>query len=78
MNTSSLKITLIQWLSAMDDKNLLQSLMYYKTMQENADWYEALSDEQRASMSRGLADVKAGRTVSNKKVWERYGRKAKS
>jgi hypothetical protein len=78
MGTDSLKLTLIQWLSSIEDKNVLESLLLYKTMQENADWYDSLTKEQIASIDKGLEDVKAGRMVSNKKVWEKYGRKPKS
>ena len=46
-------------------------------MQENTDWWDALTAEQIASIEKGLEDVKAGRVVSNKKMWEKYGRKVK-
>ena len=47
-------------------------------MQEASDWWDSLTKEQIANIEKGLADVKAGRVVSSKKVWEKYGRKPKS
>ncbi len=44
-------------------------------MQENTDWWDSLTKEQIASIDKGLEDVKAGRLVSSKEVWEKYGRK---
>jgi hypothetical protein len=78
MNSDSIKLTLIQWLSTIEDKNLLQSLLMYKSMQENADWWDSLTKDQVSSIEKGLADAKSGKVISSKKVCEKYGRKPKS
>lgn len=44
-------------------------------MQENTDWWDSLTKEQIASIDKGLEYVKAGRLVSSKEVWGKYGRK---
>ncbi len=75
MNSDSIKLTLIQWLSTIEDQNLLQSLLMYKSMQEIVDWWDSLTKEQISGIEKGLADVKSGRIISSEKVWEKYGRK---
>ena len=45
---------------------------------EAADWYDELTDEQRAAIAEGEADVKAGRVKSSADVWKKYGRTPKN
>lgn len=37
------------------------------------DWSDALSEEERSGIKRGLADMEAGRLVSHSEVVRRYG-----
>ena len=65
---------LIQWLSKLDDKGLPASLLRFKKANEAHDWYNELTEEQRAAIAEGEADVKAGRVKSSEQVWKKYGR----
>jgi hypothetical protein len=78
MSAEAMKSELIQWLSKMDDKGLLASLLNFKKANEAADWYDELTDEQRAAIAEGEADVKAGRVKSSAEVWKKYGRTPKN
>jgi hypothetical protein len=77
MSTDAMKLELIQWLSQLDDKGLLNSLFQLKKTNETADWYDELTDEQRAAIAEGDADLKAGRVTSSEDLWKKYGRATK-
>jgi len=78
MKENALKLELIQWLAGLEDKNVLQTLFHYKHISEKSDWWDDLTLEQRKKVEKGLADIKAGRVVSSKEVWSKYGRKSKN
>jgi hypothetical protein len=75
MKLDATKIELIEWLTKLDDKAVLSSLLFFKKSTETMDWADDLSPEQRNRVEEGLADIKAGRTVTSEKFWAKYGRK---
>ena len=77
MKAEALKLELIQWLAAVKDKSTLESLLFFKKLQQSSDWWDELSTEQREQIDVGLAEIKKGKTVSADKVWAKYGRKEK-
>lgn len=74
MTTKAIKTDLIQWITDLDDKGLLRALLNFKKGSSAGDASEELSAKARASIERGLDDIKHGRTVSSKEFWARYGR----
>ena len=77
MNSEQLKLELIQWLASIEDMQILQSLIRYKNIQENTDWWDTLSDDQLKEIKKGIDDVKKGKTISSKSLWQKYGRTIK-
>lgn len=77
MSADTMKLELIQWLSQLDDKGLLASLLHFKKANEAGDWYDTLTPEQKAAIAEGEADIKAGRVKSSAEVWKKYGRSPK-
>jgi hypothetical protein len=53
------------------------SFAIIKECRDNQDWYYKLSDEQRASIERGLKDVEEGRVISHeelkRQIREKFG-----
>lgn len=72
-----MKLELIQWLSQLDDKGLLSSLLNFKKANEAGDWYDTLTAEQKAAVAEGEADLAAGRVTPAAEVWRKYGRASK-
>jgi hypothetical protein len=75
MKTEAVKLELIQWLASLEDKQILQSLFFYKKINKDTDWWDNLTEEQMASIKKGMEDVKQGRTKRSAEVWKKYGRK---
>ncbi|CAN5273842.1 hypothetical protein BH09BAC5_BH09BAC5_11880 [soil metagenome] len=76
MKSDSQKLELIEWLTKLNDKAILSSLLFFKKSNESLDWADNLSIEQRNRVEEGLQDIKTGKTVSNGKVMAKYGRKS--
>jgi RNA polymerase-binding transcription factor DksA len=74
MKSESLKIELIEWLTRLEDKSLLTSILQLKKSSEAGDWSDNLTDEQIQSLQRGLSDMRNGKVISSKSFWKTYGR----
>lgn len=77
MKSQTTKLELIEWLTRIEDKGLLNSLLLFKKANESLDWADTLNDEQMNQLNEGLEDFRKGRTVTSEKVWAKYGRKPK-
>lgn len=75
MKAEIIKIELMEWLSGLEDKSLLTSLLQFKKSAEAGDWSDNLTKEQLDSLQRGLSDLENGNTISSKDFWSSYGRK---
>lgn len=75
MKADSIKSELIQWLSGLNDKSVLASLLLFKKASEIGDWTDRLTKEQTESLLRGLSDLDQGHVMSSKDFWNSYDRK---
>ncbi len=68
------KIELIRWLSNLEDDETISYLKIVKKfMESRSDWWDDLTDNQKASIQRGLTDIAAGRVTSHSHVKAKYG-----
>ncbi|MEG0917620.1 MAG: hypothetical protein RSF68_11465 [Myroides sp.] len=58
MNTQILnkKIELIQWLSTLEDKSIIEKLLQFKK-EESKDWWNSISDEEKSSIEKGIIEA---------------------
>ncbi len=74
MKAESIKSELIEWLSKLDDKSILTSLLQFKKSAESGDWTDNLKKKQLESLQRGLSDLDKGNVISSQDFWNSYGR----
>ena len=74
MNAESIRSELIEWLTGLNDKSILTSLLQFKKSTESGDWSDNLKKEQLESLLRGLSDFDNGNLTSSKDFWSAYGR----
>lgn len=74
MQHEALKSELLEWLSNLEDKETIEYLKIVKDSKSNDnDWWDDLTDDQKAGIERGLKDIDNGRTLSHDEVKRRYG-----
>ena len=71
LNIQSKKLELIQWLSTIEDLSLINKIIDLKK-QENKDWWNSISENEKQSIEKGLQDAKAGKLNSHSKAKQLY------
>ncbi len=65
------KIELIQWLSTLNDKSLIDKLMKLRE-KEKTDWWNEISTAEKKSIEKGIQDADSGNLTSHLDVKEIY------
>ncbi|MBB4119980.1 hypothetical protein GGR32_002292 [Mesonia hippocampi] len=61
------KIELIQWLSTLNDKSLIDKLMKLRE-KEKSDWWNEISIKEKESIEKGILDADNGNLTSHANV----------
>ena len=70
----NIKIELIQWLTTLDDKSLIQKIIDLRKNQTK-DWWSKISETEKASIKKGISDADNGKLNSQseaRKVYEKW------
>ena len=73
-NIQNIKIELIQWLTTLDDRSIIQKILDLRK-DNTSDWWDELSKEERKSIEQGLSDAEEGKLVPQsevRKVYEKW------
>ena len=68
------KIELIQWLSSLDDKTIIDKLIQFRKS-ETKDWWNKISKEEKISIEKGIEDAdnkKLNDHLSARKLYEKW------
>ncbi len=71
MDIQAEKLQLIEWLARLNNASTLKRFILLKKEQEK-DWWDELSTEERAEIEEGLAQADRGELVPHKEVMARY------
>lgn len=74
INLQNKKIELIQWLSTLDDKSMIDKLMKLRK-KEKADWWNEISTNEQKSIEKGIQDADNGKLTSHlnvKNIYEKW------
>ncbi len=70
----NIKIELIQWLTTLDDKSLIQKIIDLRKNQTK-DWWNKISEMEKLSIKKGISDADNGKLNSQseaRKVYEKW------
>lgn len=73
-NLQKIKIELIQWLTTLEDSSIIQKILELRKSQTK-DWWNELSDSERASIEKGISDANKGQLSSHseaRKIYEKW------
>ena len=74
MGHEAIKLELIEWLTKLDDDEIIQYLKIVKDSKDkHSDWWDDLSDEQKQGIQRGLKDIDQGKVIPHDEVKRKYG-----
>lgn len=73
LDIKNAKIELIQWLTTIDDKALIQKLLEMRNETSN-DWWKNISDEEKESIEKGLEDLEKGNVKPDSEAQKIYGK----
>ena len=75
MNIQAEKLSLIEWISRINDKSIISKLRRIQEEHvESEDWWSELNQAEKESIERGLKDIEEGRVHSHETVQELYGK----
>ena len=75
LNIQTLKLELIQWLSTIEDINVLEKIIDLKK-QENSDWWDGISDKEEESIELGWMDAEAKKLKPHSVVKNLFDKKS--
>ncbi|HAC23947.1 MAG: hypothetical protein ACK5V5_02310 [Cyclobacteriaceae bacterium] len=75
LNVEREKLEIIKWVTGLKDNTAIERLRMLRDMPKKTDWWDEITDEERAAVDKGLADIKAGRIRPHreaKKLYEKW------
>jgi predicted transcriptional regulator len=72
MNLDSEKLKIINWIASLSDESIIYKIKLLREQEKNTDWWDEISEAEKASINRGLEDAKAGRVVPHEEVRKKY------
>jgi hypothetical protein len=70
MNLETRKINIISWISHLQDENMLSRIEELQSQKQ--DWWDMISDEERAEIEEGIAQADRGELKSTDEVLGKY------
>lgn len=74
LSVQAKKIELIQWLSMIDDEVVLDKIALLIEREQKNDWWNEISDAEKASLEKGIKDAEHGKLNSHQKARSIYGK----
>lgn len=72
LNVEREKLEIIKWVTGLKDNTAIERLRMLRDMPKKTDWWDEITDEERAAVDKGLADIKAGRIRPHREVKKLY------
>ena len=61
------KLELIQWLSSVEDRHIIEKLLEFRK-RETKDWWKEISDDEKKSLKKGIRQADDGRRKPHSKA----------
>ena len=68
------KLELIQWLSTIEDLNFLDKISDMISRERKKDWWDEISETEKQSIEKGIAQADAGKLNPHSKARKIYGK----
>ena len=71
MDIQAEKLNLIKWLTEVEEPLVIEQFIALKNEQQK-DWWDEISDEEKAEIEEGLAQADRGELMSHEEVMAKY------
>jgi hypothetical protein len=68
------KLEIIKWVTGLKDAESIEKLRMLRKNPKKLDWWNEITDEEKAAIEKGLADIKAGRVKPHKEAKKIYAK----
>ncbi|MBL7876038.1 MAG: hypothetical protein JNL53_10255 [Cyclobacteriaceae bacterium] len=74
LNIEKEKLEIIKWVTNLKDDAAIERLRMLRVNPKKLDWWNEVTEEEKAAIEKGLADIKAGRVKPHKEAKKLYER----
>jgi predicted transcriptional regulator len=68
------KLEIIKWVTSLKDAESIEKLRMLRKSPKKLDWWNEITDEEKAAIEKGLEDIKAGRVKPHKEAKKIYAK----
>ena len=72
VNLEKEKLEIIKWVTGLKDNTAIEKLRMLRENPKKMDWWNEITNEEKAAIDKGLADIKAGRVKPHKEAKKLY------
>ena len=73
-NVEKEKLEIIKWVTGLKDKDAIEKLRMLRESPKRLDWWDEITDEEKAAIDKGMEDIKAGRVRPHKEAKKLYAK----
>lgn len=73
-NIDTEKLEIIKWITSLKDDHSIERIKLLKNHSKLTDWWDEISQEERAAIDKGLEDIKKGRVRPHSEVKKLYAK----
>ncbi|MFO7447910.1 MAG: hypothetical protein R6W90_16220 [Ignavibacteriaceae bacterium] len=74
MNLETEKLKLIEWIAGLNDDSTIEKIKTLKDHHNQSDWWNEISEEEKAAIEKGLEDIKQGRVTPHEEMKKKYAK----
>ena len=68
------KLEIIKWVTGLKDGDAIEKLRMLRASPKKLEWWNEITDEEKAAIDKGLEDIKAGRVKPHKEAKKLYAK----
>ena len=73
-NVEREKLAIIKWVTGLKDRDAIEKLRLLRDSPKKLDWWNEITDEEKAAIEKGIEDIKAGRVKPHKEAKKLYAK----
>jgi predicted transcriptional regulator len=68
------KLEIIRWVTGLKDRDAIEKLRLLRESPKKLDWWNEITDEEKAAIDKGIEDIKAGRVKPHREAKKLYAK----